>query len=67
MIRKANLTDMSAMDPTPEQIRERTKAIRAHWTPRERVRRSGIKRADWMPPVISEFDLPGVLGEYDAN
>ncbi len=68
MIRKAHPTDMSAMDPTPDQIRERTRAIRATWTPRERTRRLGIKRADWMPPMISEFDLPGgVLSDFDSN
>ncbi len=68
MIRKAHLTDMSAMDPTPEQIRERTKVIRATWTLRERARRLGIKRVDWMPPVISELELPGgVLGDFDSN
>ncbi len=67
MIRKAEVTDMSAMDPTPEQIRERTQAIRATWTPRERVRRSGIRRADWMPPTISEFDMPGGFADFDSN
>jgi len=67
MIRRAENTDMSAMDPTPDQIRERTKAIRATWTPRERARRSGIRRADWMPPTISEFDLPGGVLDFDTN
>jgi hypothetical protein len=50
---------MSATDPTPEQIRERSAAIRRQWTPRERARRTGIKRIKWMPPMISELDLPG--------
>ncbi len=67
MIRRAHSTDMSAMDPTPQQIRERSKEIRDQWSPRERARRLGIKRADWMPPVICELDLPGALGEFDGN
>jgi hypothetical protein len=67
MIRKAHPTDMSAMDPTPEQIRERSLEIRAKWTPRERQRRLGIKRASWMPPLVSELDLPGGFAEYDSN
>jgi len=68
MIRKAHHTDMSAMDPTPEQIRERTEAIRRGWTPRERARRSGFKRVSWTPPVISELEVPGfVPAEFDSN
>ena len=67
MIRKAHPTDMSAMDPTPDQIRERSLEIRNKWSPRERARRLGVKRASWMPPMISELELPGGVGEYDVN
>ncbi len=67
MIRKAQSTDMSATDPTPEQIRERSLEIRNRWTPRERARRLGIKRASWMPPTISEMELPGGLAEFESN
>ncbi len=68
MIRRATLTetDMSATDPTPQEILERTREIRAKWTPRERARRLGIKRAAWMPPVVSELELPGGSSEFDA-
>ena len=59
MIRKARNSDMSAMDPTPDQIRQRSEAIRKAWSPRERIRRAAIKRVNWLPPVISETDLPG--------
>jgi hypothetical protein len=59
---------MSAADPTPEQIRDRTAAIRRTWTPRERARRLGIRHINWLPPVISELDLPGQLAnEFDSN
>jgi hypothetical protein len=68
MIRKAHHTDMSATDPTPEQIRERTAEIRRQWTPRERARRTGIKRIKWLPPVVSELDFPGQsASEFDLN
>ena len=67
MIRKAHPTDMSAMDPTPEQIRERSLEIREKWSPRERARRLGVKRAAWMPPVVSELDFPGGSSEFDSN
>lgn len=68
MIRKAYHTHMSATDPTPEQIRERTAEIRQRWTPRERARRSGIKRIKWMPPMISELELPGYsASDFDSN
>lgn len=67
MIRKARNTTMSATDPTPEQIRERSAAIRKNWTPRERARRLGIKHINWLPPVISELELPGSTSEFDSN
>lgn len=68
MIRKARNTNMSATDPTPEQIRERSAAIRRTWTPRERARRLGIKHINWLPPVISELELPGQsVAEFDSN
>jgi len=67
MIRKARNLDMSAMDPTPEEIRQRSEAIRKGWTPRERARRLIFKRAGWTPPVISEKELPGFLaGDFDS-
>jgi hypothetical protein len=67
MIRKAQPTDMSATDPTPDQIRERSLEIRDRWSPRERARRLGVRRASWMPPVISELELPGGFSEFDGN
>jgi hypothetical protein len=57
MIRKAHPTDMSATDPTPEDIRQRSAEIRKEWSPRERARRSGFKRAYWTPPIFSDLDL----------
>lgn len=59
MIRKAHNLDMSVTDPTPEQIRQRTAAIRKAWSPRERARRSNFKRVHWSPPLFSETELPG--------
>ena len=68
MIRKAHHTNMSVADPTPEQIREHCTAIRQKWTPRERARRLGVKHINWLPPVISELDLPGhSTNEFDSN
>lgn len=68
MIRKARHTNMSAADPTPEQIRDRTAMIRQSWTPRERARRLGVRHIDWLPPVISELDLFGQsMSEFDSN
>jgi hypothetical protein len=67
MIRKAHPTDMSAMDPTPDQIRERSLEIRNQWTPREKARRLGFKQANWMPPTISELELPGGFSDFEGN
>ena len=67
MIRKAHHSGMSVTDPTPEQIRQRSEAIRKAWSPRERARRANFKRTHWMPPVISETELPGFsLSEFDS-
>ena len=59
MIRKAHNLDMSVTDPTPDQIRQRTEAIRQAWSPRERARRCNFKRVHWTPPLFSETELPG--------
>jgi hypothetical protein len=66
MIRKAHYSNPSSTDPTPEEIRRRTEAIRKNWSPRERARRSGLKRISWTPPIVAETDLPGFsAGEFD--
>jgi hypothetical protein len=68
MIRKAHNLGPSAMDPTPDEIRRRSEAIRKNWTPRERVRRSGAKRIGWTPPIFSETDFVGFGGtELDSR
>jgi hypothetical protein len=68
MIRKVNCFEPSPADPTPDEIRERTAAIRQGWTPRERARRSGIKRIRWTPPVFRDVDLPAYLsGDYESR
>lgn len=68
MIRKAHNLGPTAMDPTPDEIRRRSEAIRKAWTPRERSRRSGIKHVGWTPPVFSENDFAGYGGiEADSQ
>jgi len=68
MIRKAHHSNPMFMDPTPDEIRRRTAAIRKTWSPRERARRSGVKRIFWTPPVVAETDLPGFLaGDFESR
>ena len=67
MIRRAHFSDPRATDPTPEEIRRRTAAIRKTWSPRERARRSGMRRIDWLPPIFSEVDLLGVGAEFESR
>jgi hypothetical protein len=68
MIRKATNLGPSAMDPTPDEIRRRSEAIRKAWTPRERARRSSTKRVGWSPPIFSESDFAGFGGlESDSH
>jgi hypothetical protein len=66
MIRRAQTLDPTAMDPTPDEIRRRTAAIRKHWTPRERARRSGFRRLGWLPPIFAEADILG-FGPSDSD
>jgi len=68
MIRRAHdrHTEMSASDPTPEEIRQRSEQIRQAWNPRERARRSGMKNVGWSPPVLSELDFPGYANDFDS-
>jgi hypothetical protein len=54
------------MDPSPDEIRRRTAAIRKTWTPRERARRSGFRRIDWLPPIFAESDILG-FGPSDSD
>ena len=69
MIRRAQSLDPLATDPTPDEIRRRTAAIRKTWTPRERARRSNFRRIGWLPPIFSEADI--ILGfgpsDHDAR
>jgi hypothetical protein len=68
MIRKAFNLGPTAMDPTPDEIRRRSEAIRKAWTPRERARRTGTKRVGWTPPVFAETDFAGFGGgEVEAR
>lgn len=68
MIRRAQKLEMSAMDPTPEQIRERSEAIRNTWSPRERARRLRFKQVSWTPPIFAETDLPGLMSsDFDSR
>ncbi len=67
MIRRAERLDPTAMDPTPDEIRRRTAAIRKTWTPRERARRSGFRRIGWLPPIFSEADILGFGPEVETR
>jgi len=45
-------------DPTPEEIRNETAAIRAAWSEHERARRSHYRTESWMPPVFPLSHFP---------
>ncbi len=68
MIRRAQRMDPLASDPTPDQIRQRSEAIRKAWSPRERARRLGFKPSGWTPPTFRDADLPGYLAnEFESR
>lgn len=45
-------------DPTPEDIRRETSAIRQTWTPRETDRRCHYRPTPWMPPTLVTREFP---------
>lgn len=53
-------------DPTPEDIRRETAAIRQTWSPRECERRSHFRATPWMPPVLLARELPDSMLEEGA-
>lgn len=55
MIRR---TQRQTNDPTPDQIRRQTAAIRESWSETERSRRSHERPVGWMPPVFPLTTLP---------
>jgi len=50
---------VSPLDPTPQQIRERSQAIRSRWSKKTRARRRVGTGPTWSPPILSltEFRL----------
>jgi hypothetical protein len=53
-------------DPTPEDIRRETAAIRQNWSPRESERRCHFRATPWMPPVLLARELPDTIFEEGA-
>ncbi len=53
-------------DPSPEEIRRETAAIRQTWSPRERDRRCHYRPTPWLPPVFQVRELPDVILEEGA-
>lgn len=52
-------------DPTPEEIRRQTEAIRQTWSEHERVRRAHFKPTHWMPPVLAASQLPELISDSE--
>ncbi len=67
MIRKAQNLGPLATDPTPDDIRRRTAAIRKTWNPRERARRTVFHRNSWLPPIYSEAEIILGFGPNDHD
>lgn len=53
-------------DPSPEDIRRETAAIRQAWSPREHNRRSYYRPTPWMPPVLMDRELSDSMYEEGA-
>lgn len=53
-------------DPTPEDIRRETAAIRQRWSDRERDRRCYYRATPWMPPVLVDREFSDSVYEEGA-
>lgn len=53
-------------DPSIEDIRRETAAIRQSWSPREMRRRSHYRAIPWFPPILAVRDLPDVNVESET-
>jgi hypothetical protein len=53
-------------DPTLEEIRRETAAIRQTWSPRELERRCYYRATPWLPPVLMARELPDAIAEEGA-
>lgn len=66
MVQRARCEESLHPDPSPEQIRRETEAIRGRWSAQERARRAGVKPIPWMPPLVVGAELYESLAEPDA-
>lgn len=53
-------------DPTPEQIRDRCRQIRAEWSDSTRRRRAGRVQRPWTVPEVRQYRLYALNGTYPA-
>lgn len=51
-IERGREVDRMPRDPSPEEIRQRCKAIQAEWTPKEESRRAKVTKRAWRPPTV---------------
>ncbi len=58
-----NSDDDAMVDPTPQEIRERSRAIRQRWSERTRKRRRVLTRDPnaWSVPMIPVSDIAAAL------
>ncbi len=64
MVDHSRTDERTPVDPSPEQIRERSAAIRNRWSKRVAERRRTGARTTWLPPMIATWDVIGVLNEH---
>lgn len=51
-IERGREVDRMPRDPTPEEIQQQAKAIRAEWSKEEEARRAGMIKRTWRPPTV---------------
>lgn len=66
MVKNANNDGRMVNDPSPEEIRSRTAAIRSGWTERERARRASWTPPAWYPPLLELPELNNMVVSDEA-
>jgi hypothetical protein len=58
---------MTRLPPSPREIRQRAREVRATWSPRQRWSRAGKPSRRWSVPVAARDELAAAAGQMRAE
>lgn len=59
--------DFDPTDPTPEQIDQRSAAIRRGWSKRVAERRKVCAHSNWLPPLLMTGNVVHAINEHQEQ